>query len=44
MGNKKAILRRCLACQEQKEKKELIRIVKPKEEELQIDLSRKEKW
>ena len=41
MVNKKPILRRCISCNEQKEKKELIRIVKPKEEELQIDLSGK---
>ena len=41
MGNKKPILRRCIACTEQKEKNELIRIVKPKEEDLQIDLTGK---
>lgn len=41
MGNKKPVLRRCISCQEQKEKKELIRIVKPKEEDLQIDLTGK---
>ena len=41
MSNKKAVLRRCMACQEQKEKKDLIRIVKPKDEDLQIDLTGK---
>ena len=41
MVNKKPILRRCISCNEQKEKKELIRIVKPKDEEIQIDLSGK---
>ena len=38
---KKPILRRCVACGEQKEKNELIRIVKPKDEEIQVDLNRK---
>ena len=38
---KKPILRRCIACNEQKNKNELIRIVKPKDEELQIDLTGK---
>lgn len=38
---KKPILRRCVACGEQKEKNELIRIVKPKDEEIQIDLNGK---
>lgn len=38
---KKPILRRCIACQKQKEKNELIRIVKPKDEALQIDLTGK---
>ena len=41
MGNKKPILRRCIACLEQKEKNEMIRIVKPKDEGIQIDLSGK---
>ena len=41
MGNKKPVLRRCVACNEQKDKKELIRIVKPKEEEMQIDFTGK---
>lgn len=41
MGKKKPILRRCVSCGEQKNKVELIRIVKPKEEELQIDLTGK---
>ncbi len=34
---KKPILRRCIACNNQKEKNELVRIVKPKDEELQVD-------
>lgn len=38
---KKPILRRCVACGEQKEKNELIRIVKPKDEEIQVDLNGK---
>ena len=38
---KKPVLRRCIACQEQKEKNEMIRIVKPKDEDLQIDLTGK---
>ena len=38
---KKIVLRRCVACGEQKEKNELIRIVKPKDEYLQIDLTGK---
>ena len=38
---KKPILRRCISCREQKNKNELIRIVKPKEENLQIDLTGK---
>ena len=38
---KKPILRRCIACNNQKDKRELIRIVKPKDEELQIDLTGK---
>ena len=38
---KKPVLRRCIACYEQKEKNEMIRIVKPKEENLQIDLTGK---
>ena len=41
MGNKNPVLRRCIACNEKKEKSELIRIVKPKEEALQIDLTGK---
>lgn len=41
MSNKKEILRRCIVCQEQKDKKELLRIVKPKEENIQIDLTGK---
>lgn len=38
---KKPILRRCISCGEQKEKNELLRIVKPKDEYLQIDLTGK---
>ena len=38
---KKIVLRRCVSCGEQKDKSELIRIVKPKDEELQIDLTGK---
>ena len=38
---KRPILRRCIACLEQKDKLEMIRIVKPKDEDLQIDLSGK---
>lgn len=34
-------LRRCMACNEQKEKSELIRIVKSKDGKLEIDLSGK---
>lgn len=41
MGNKKPILRRCISCQIQKDKKELIRIVKPKDGDLEIDLTGK---
>ncbi|MBR2289551.1 MAG: YlxR family protein [Clostridia bacterium] len=41
MGNKKPVLRRCIACQNQKEKNEMIRIVKPKDEDLQVDLTGK---
>jgi len=41
MGNKKPILRRCIACSAQKEKGEMIRMVKPKDESLQIDLNGK---
>ena len=38
---KKPVLRRCVSCQQQMEKRDLIRIVKPKDEELQIDLTGK---
>ena len=38
---KKPILRRCIACSEQKEKSEMLRIVKPKGEKLQVDLTGK---
>ncbi|MBR1540456.1 MAG: YlxR family protein [Clostridia bacterium] len=41
MGNKKPVLRRCISCNEQKEKNEMLRIVKPKEEDLQVDLTGK---
>lgn len=41
MLNKKPILRRCISCNEQKEKKDLIRIVKPKDEYIQVDLTGK---
>ena len=34
---KKPILRRCISCNQQKEKNELLRVVKPKDENLQID-------
>ena len=34
-------LRRCMACNEQKEKKDLLRIVKSKDGNLEIDLSGK---
>jgi hypothetical protein len=35
---KKEILRRCIACNEQKDKRDLLRIVKPKDGNLEIDL------
>ncbi len=38
---KNPVLRRCIACNSQKEKSEFIRIVKPKDEEISIDLSGK---
>lgn len=38
---KKPILRRCISCNSQKDKSEMVRIVKPKDEELQIDLTGK---
>ena len=38
---KKKPLRRCMACNEQKEKKDLLRIVKSKDGNLEIDLSGK---
>ncbi len=41
MGNKKAILRRCISCNQQKEKNEMLRVVKPKEDDLQVDLTGK---
>ena len=42
--NKKKPTRTCMACQTQKEKQDLLRIVKSKDGLLEIDLSRKEKW
>nr|WP_300004570.1 YlxR family protein [Tissierella sp.] len=41
MKNKKIPLRKCLGCEENKSKKELIRIVKTPENELLIDLTGK---
>ncbi len=41
MVNKKKPLRTCMACNEQKEKKELLRIVKSKEGVIEIDLTGK---
>ena len=38
---KKKPLRRCMACNEQKEKKDLLRIVKSKDGMIQIDLTGK---
>lgn len=38
MKQKKVPLRMCLGCQEMKPKKELIRIVKNKEEDISVDL------
>ena len=39
--NKKAPARRCVACNEQKDKKELLRIVRTPEKQLEIDLTGK---
>ena len=39
--NKKVPLRRCIACNNQVEKKELLRIVKPKDSMIEIDLTGK---
>ena len=39
--NKKVPLRRCIACSNQVEKKELLRIVKPKDSMIEIDLTGK---
>ncbi len=41
MKTKKLPLRKCLGCQEQKEKRELIRVVKNKSDEISIDLTGK---
>jgi predicted RNA-binding protein YlxR (DUF448 family) len=41
MTNKKPTLRRCIACNEQREKKDLLRLVKPKDRALEIDLTGK---
>lgn len=41
MLNKKKPTRTCMACNAQKEKNELLRIVKPKDEPPQIDLTGK---
>jgi len=42
MANKKPILRRCIACNEQKDKRDLIRLVKEKEQNtVSIDLTGK---
>jgi len=39
--NKKVPLRRCIACNNQVDKRELLRIVKPKESNIDIDLTGK---
>ena len=39
--NKKEVLRKCIACHEQKDKNELIRIVRDKDKNLSIDKSGK---
>jgi hypothetical protein len=41
MVNKKPTLRRCIACNEQNDKKNLLRIVKPKDGDIEIDLTGK---
>lgn len=41
MKNKKVPLRKCIGCGESKTKKELIRIVKNKENEINVDLTGK---
>lgn len=41
MKQKKIPLRKCIACGESKEKKELLRIVKNKEDEIFVDLTGK---
>ena len=44
MINKKKPARTCMACQAQKEKQDLLRIVKSKDGLVEIDLTRQEKW
>lgn len=39
MRNKKVPLRKCISCGENKPKKELVRIVKTKEDEILVDLT-----
>ena len=41
---KKKPARTCMACNEQKEKQELLRIVRSKDGVIEVDLTRKEKW
>lgn len=41
MQTKKVPLRKCIGCNEMKNKKELVRIVKNKEEEISLDLTGK---
>jgi predicted RNA-binding protein YlxR (DUF448 family) len=41
MGEKKTPLRKCIGCNEMKDKKELIRIVRNKEGDMSIDLTSK---
>ena len=41
MGEKKTPLRKCIGCNEMKDKKELIRIVRNKEGDMSIDLTGK---
>ncbi len=42
MQNKKIPLRKCTGCGEMKSKKELVRVVKNKENEIFIDLTKKQ--
>lgn len=41
MANKKKPLRRCMACNSQKEKQELLRIVRTPENNIEVDLTGK---